>query len=59
MIPQLLLGVGAVALTLEIVSGAAAAGAGYGIGRKYGRKLCESLDQVESSMMNAVGNLRK
>lgn len=59
MIPQLLLGVGAVALTFEIVSGAAAAGAGYGIGRKYGRKLCESLDQVESSMMNAVGNLRK
>jgi len=44
MIPQLLLGVGAVALTFEIVSGAAAAGAGYGMGRKFGRKLCEGLD---------------
>ncbi|RJU91580.1 MAG: hypothetical protein DWC07_00365 [Candidatus Poseidoniales archaeon] len=59
MIPQLLLGIGAVVVTIEVVSGAAAAGAGYGMGRKFGRKLCESLDQVESSMMNAVGNLRK
>ena len=59
MIPQLLLGIGAVAVTIELVGGAAAAGAGYGMGRKFGRKLCESLDHVESTMMNAVENLRK
>ena len=45
MIPQLLVGVGAVALTFEIVW-PAAAGAGYGLGRKYGRKLCEAMDKV-------------
>ena len=59
MIPQVLIGVGAMALTFEIVSGAAAAGAGYGIGRKFGRKLCEGLDQVESSMMNTVQKFRQ
>jgi len=59
MIPQLLLGVGAVALTFEIVSGAAAAGAGYGIGRKYGRKLCEGMDKIESSMADTVRKFRQ
>tara|TARA_B100000035_G_C20733096_1_gene436372 strand:- start:257 stop:436 length:180 start_codon:yes stop_codon:yes gene_type:complete len=59
MIPQLLLGVGAVALTFEIVSGAAAAGAGYGIGRKYGRKLCEGMDRIESSMADTVRKFRQ
>ena len=59
MIPQLLLGVGAVALTFEIVSGAAAAGAGYGIGRKYGRKLCEGMDRIESSMAETVRKFRQ
>jgi hypothetical protein len=59
MIPQLLLGVGAVALTFEVVSGAAAAGAGYGIGRKYGRKLCEGMDKIESSMSETVRKFRQ
>ena len=59
MIPQLLLGVGAVALTFEIVSGAAAAGAGYGIGRKYGRKLCEGMDRIESTMADTVRKFRQ
>ncbi len=59
MIPQLLLGVGAVALTFEIVSGAAAAGAGYGLGRKYGRKLCEGMDKIESSMADTVRKFRQ
>ena len=59
MIPQLLVGVGAVALTVEIVSGAAAAGAGYGLGRKYGRKLCEAMDKVESSMVSTVTKFRQ
>ena len=59
MIPQLLIGVGAVALTLELVSGAAAAGTGYGLGRKYGRKLCEAMDKVESSMVSTVSKFRQ
>ena len=59
MIPQLLIGVGAVALTFEIVAGAAAAGAGYGLGRKYGRKLCETMDKVEASMVDTVSKFRQ
>ena len=59
MIPQLLVGGGAVALTFESVSGAAAAGAGYGLGRKYGRKLCEAMDKVESSMVSTVSKFRQ
>ena len=59
MIPQLLIGVGAVALTFEIVSGAAAAGAGYGLGRKYGRKICEGMDKIESSMADTVRKFRQ
>ena len=59
MIPQLLFGVGAVALTFEIVSGAAAAGAGYGLGRKYGRILCKKLDQVESALATSIEKMRK
>ena len=59
MIPQLLIGVGAVALTFEIVSGAAAAGAGYGLGRKYGRKLCDGLDKIESSVADSIRKFRQ
>jgi hypothetical protein len=59
MIPQLLIGVGVAALTIEVVSGAAAAGAGYGLGRKYGRKLCEAMDQFENTVTDTVGKLRK
>ena len=29
------------------------------MGRKFGRKLCEGLDQVESSMMNTVQKFRQ
>ena len=58
MIPQLLIGIGAVALTFEVVSGAAAAGSGYGLGRKYGRKLCEVLDKVESTVISSIDKFR-
>jgi hypothetical protein len=59
MIPQLLIGAGVVALTFELVSGAAAAGAGYGVGRKYGRRLCEAMDKVESSVTGTVSKFRQ
>ena len=58
MIPQLIAGIGLVTLTLEFVSGAAAAGTGYGLGRKYGRKICESLDKVESTLISSIDKFR-
>ena len=58
MIPQLIAGIGLVTVTLELVSGAAAAGAGYGLGRKYGRKVCQALDQVESTVTTSLDKFR-
>lgn len=58
MIPQLIAGIGLVTITFELVSGAAAAGTGYGLGRKYGRKLCQSLDQVESTVITSIDKFR-
>lgn len=50
MIPLIVGGLTVAAFTFEIMSGAAAAGAGYGIGRKYGRKICEAVDNVDLSV---------
>ena len=58
MIPALVVGIGLVTITLEFVSGAAAAGAGYGLGRKYGRKLCTAIDQVESTVITSIDKFR-
>ena len=58
MIPALVVGFGVAAFTIDLLSGAAAAGAGYGIGRKYGRKLCEAMDGVESKVTQAYQNLK-
>ena len=54
MIPVLVGGLAVAALTLEVMAGAAAAGAGYGLGRKYGRKICEALDGIDTSMKNML-----
>ncbi len=58
MIPQFVLGFALVAGTLEIVSSAAAAGTGYGLGRKYGRKLCNIMDKVESTIATSLDKFR-
>ena len=50
MIPVIVGGLAIAAFTLEIMSGAAAAGAGYGAGRKYGRKICETVDNIDLSV---------
>jgi len=58
MIPQLIAGIGLITITLELVSGAAAGGAGYGLGRKYGRKLCTAMDHVESTVTTSIDKFR-
>ena len=54
MIPVIVGGLAAAAVTLEVMTGAAAAGAGYGIGRKYGRKICQALDGFDARMKNVL-----
>ena len=54
MIPVIVGGLAVAAVTLEVMTGAAAAGAGYGIGRKYGLKICEALDGIDTSMKNML-----
>lgn len=58
MIPQLIAGIGLVTITFELISGAAAAGTGYGLGRKYGRKLCNAMDKVESTVVTSIDKFR-
>lgn len=45
-------GIGIIAGEYIIVGGSL--GTGYGLGRKYGRKLCESMDKMEHSINNFV-----
>ncbi len=54
MIPVIVGGLAVAAVTFEVMAGAAAAGAGYGIGRKYGRKICETLDGIDTNMKNML-----
>tara|TARA_B100001287_G_scaffold137158_1_gene115447 strand:- start:822 stop:995 length:174 start_codon:yes stop_codon:yes gene_type:complete len=54
MIPVIVTGLAVASATLNVMVGAAAAGAGYGIGRKYGRKICEALDGIDTSMKNML-----
>ena len=49
--------VGAVAvglLTAEIMTYAATAGAGHALGRKYGRIMCQKLDQAEKVVKSSL-----
>tara|TARA_B100001564_G_C20064008_1_gene413232 strand:+ start:78 stop:254 length:177 start_codon:yes stop_codon:yes gene_type:complete len=49
--------VGAVAvglLTAEIMTYAATAGAGHALGRKYGRIMCQKLDQAETVLKSSI-----
>jgi len=42
------------ATTVNAVSIGATAGMGYGLGRKYGRKICEFADNMEGRMVNLI-----
>ena len=58
MIPIVVGALGVGMFTLNIMSSAATAGAGMALGRKYGRKICETLDQVESKVITSINNFR-
>ena len=42
------------ATTVNAVSIGATAGMGYGLGRKYGRKICEFADNMEGKITNMM-----
>ncbi|MBT5594296.1 MAG: hypothetical protein HOJ60_02040 [Euryarchaeota archaeon] len=58
MIPVVIGVLGAGLYTMKVMSNAATAGTGYALGRKYGRKICEALDQVESTVTKSIDKFR-
>ena len=46
--------IGLFAATVNAVGIGATAGMGYGLGRKYGRKMCEYAESMESRMVNLI-----
>lgn len=50
MIPLIGGAIGLVAATVNAVGIGATAGMGYGLGRKYGRKMCEFADNIEGRL---------
>jgi len=58
MIPLSVGALGVGYFTLSVMSSAASAGTGYALGRKYGRKICEVLDQGESILISSVDKFR-
>ena len=56
MIPLIAGAVGTVSIGLSALTYGASAGMGYGLGRKWGRKVCEIADTFESRMKDAIFN---
>lgn len=54
MIPLIGATIGLLAATVNAVGFGATAGMGYGLGRKYGRKMCEFAETMESRMVNLI-----
>ena len=54
MIPLIGATIGIFAATVNAVGLGATAGMGYGLGRKYGRKMCEFAETMESRMVNLI-----
>ena len=50
MIPLIVGAIGLFAATVNAVGVGATAGMGYGLGRKYGRKMCEFADNIEGRL---------
>ena len=56
MIPLIAGAVGTVSIGLSALTYGAAAGMGYGLGRKWGRKVCEVADSFEARIKDAFTN---
>ena len=54
MIPVVVGDVAVGLLTAEIMTYAATAGAGHALGRKYGRIICQKLDQAETVLKSSI-----
>ena len=54
MIPFIGGAIGLFAATVNAVGIGSTAGMGYGLGRKYGRKMCEFAETMESRMVNLI-----
>ena len=54
MIPLIGGAIGLVAATVNAVGIGATAGMGYGLGRKYGRKMCEFADNIEGRLTSLM-----
>ena len=54
MIPLIGGAIGLLAATVNAVGIGATAGMGYGLGRKYGRRMCEFAETMESRMVNLI-----
>ncbi|MBJ63378.1 MAG: hypothetical protein CMB55_01095 [Euryarchaeota archaeon] len=54
MIPILMGAVGVLATTINAVGIGATAGMGYGLGRKYGRKICELAESAEARLTGFI-----
>ncbi|MEL0101177.1 MAG: hypothetical protein VW862_05710 [Euryarchaeota archaeon] len=59
MIPVIGSAIGLISTTVNAVGIGATAGMGYGLGRKYGRKICEFADTMEAKMINFINNPTK
>ena len=58
MIPLAVGAIGIGLLTAEIMTYAATAGAGHALGRKYGRILCQKLDQAEIMVKSSIDKFK-
>tara|TARA_Y100000746_G_C15165971_1_gene311131 strand:- start:268 stop:447 length:180 start_codon:yes stop_codon:yes gene_type:complete len=54
MIPLIGASIGLIVTTVNAVGMGATAGMGYGLGRKYGRKLCQLAETMEGRVINIV-----
>tara|TARA_B100001115_G_C15519771_1_gene246460 strand:- start:169 stop:348 length:180 start_codon:yes stop_codon:yes gene_type:complete len=56
MIPIIGGAVGFVIDTMAVIGYAGVMGTGYAFGRKYGRKVCEYADTIETKIVDAMGH---
>lgn len=59
MIPLAIGAIGIGLITAEVMTYAATAGAGHALGRKYGRKICQSLDKLETKVISSIDKFRQ